>query len=885
MGKILAPSVGSLEFGSSKKQRQLAVNSCASSQLSAEPPSQQDEQQQQQGHRQQEPLQHDKHSRQQQQLHTVHLKNRLVQPHVPIPRGDHVHGAGQQEQGEEREQQRSLEAEECHGITDRGAPGHSCPERSDGAALDTSMLESMDCEIGLQPRGLLLNDNLKDDGEPANSRHREEAAGGTLGSLLSDGSQSRRPLIVGRRQHRHSENAARNPQPQTGTQQEQPNAPEEAHVRPGRRSVDRIQCRDVEIVGRSSYSNSFGELNAPVAATAPLMRQALSLSTDKEADLLASEILAAAVGEWCLNPEEMCSVVVHEDPDAAENQQDQPALGAEYTTSQHVPAWADAPSSFSLEGSGGTAGEVSSDPNFFLFRKDFFKDLTLVGQFNEGFIIAALRNTKPVRKRKALNSGCENTHATTGGKGTFSSRDSSGTAIVTSLFIVDQHASDEKRIFESLNAEFRPRVQPLLSPLKLCLPAELLAAVDAFTPHLTINGFACVICGPSGPPRPLQFSQAMIAAAPPQRSDNRTGADAREVGSSSGIASSRRSWPSRFTSQTMNGKGDACDLDEDSGEEPDGRHCFLTALPIIEGRQLSASDFTEFLVALASEDQGKAMWKGTMPQPLPRAAADGKSGTHHTLPHHRVLQYRPSRVWDILASKACRSAVMIGDPLAPNKQIGILRRMANLQLPFNCPHGRPTMRHLVDLFDDELPEDCIDREEASRIDTATTASASIELQHGCYEQCSQVNQIQRGSQTEAATVVNQSDTRGNEDSDLSHRQKRPAPATLQSEFEQQKNAVGRNLKEEHHCSAHTRKDEYTVTISHPGSTAAVPCNDDMPPLFSDDDSLIQEEGTSEPAGGGTVTSLDPCLAEESSKGGLEEYARCGGATLRLTFIE
>ncbi len=43
------------------------------------------------------------------------------------------------------------------------------------------------------------------------------------------------------------------------------------------------------------------------------------------------------------------------------------------------------------------------------------------------------------------------------------------------------------------------------------------------------------------------------------------------------------------------------------------------------------------------------------------------------------------------ASKACRSAVMIGDELIKNKMIEIVHRMSDLKSPWNCPHGRPSL--------------------------------------------------------------------------------------------------------------------------------------------------------------------------------------------------
>uniref|UniRef100_A0A0E0G965 DNA mismatch repair protein S5 domain-containing protein n=1 Tax=Oryza nivara TaxID=4536 RepID=A0A0E0G965_ORYNI len=57
----------------------------------------------------------------------------------------------------------------------------------------------------------------------------------------------------------------------------------------------------------------------------------------------------------------------------------------------------------------------------------------------------------------------------------------------------------------------------------------------------------------------------------------------------------------------------------------------------------------------------------------------------------------PSRVRAMLASRACRMSTMIGDPLTKTEMKKILKNLTGLRSPWNCPHGRPTMRHLADL--------------------------------------------------------------------------------------------------------------------------------------------------------------------------------------------
>ena len=52
------------------------------------------------------------------------------------------------------------------------------------------------------------------------------------------------------------------------------------------------------------------------------------------------------------------------------------------------------------------------------------------------------------------------------------------------------------------------------------------------------------------------------------------------------------------------------------------------------------------------------------------------------------------RVRAMLAMRACRSSIMIGKALDRPLMQRILEHLADLQAPWNCPHGRPTMRHL-----------------------------------------------------------------------------------------------------------------------------------------------------------------------------------------------
>ncbi|KAM5228479.1 mismatch repair endonuclease PMS2 [Ctenodactylus gundi] len=58
---------------------------------------------------------------------------------------------------------------------------------------------------------------------------------------------------------------------------------------------------------------------------------------------------------------------------------------------------------------------------------------------------------------------------------------------------------------------------------------------------------------------------------------------------------------------------------------------------------------------------------------------------------------RPSRVRQMFASRACRQSVMIGTALSTSEMKKLITHMGEMDHPWNCPHGRPTMRHVANL--------------------------------------------------------------------------------------------------------------------------------------------------------------------------------------------
>ncbi|KAG1750669.1 hypothetical protein EDD22DRAFT_916186 [Suillus occidentalis] len=58
---------------------------------------------------------------------------------------------------------------------------------------------------------------------------------------------------------------------------------------------------------------------------------------------------------------------------------------------------------------------------------------------------------------------------------------------------------------------------------------------------------------------------------------------------------------------------------------------------------------------------------------------------------------RCSKARAMFAMRACRKSVMIGKALSMNRMNSIVQHMSTMDQPWNCPHGRPTMRHVSDL--------------------------------------------------------------------------------------------------------------------------------------------------------------------------------------------
>lgn len=228
-----------------------------------------------------------------------------------------------------------------------------------------------------------------------------------------------------------------------------------------------------------------------------------------------------------------------------------------------------------------TFQQTAEDRLSLTVTKDDFAKMRIIGQFNLGFIIATRSSPK-----KDPDGGNKD-----------------------ELFIIDQHASDEKFNFERLQAETVVQNQRLVQPKTLDLTAVEEEIVLENRAALEKNGFIVDI--------------------------------------------------------------------DDSGNEPIGRRCKLVSLPLSKEVVFGVRDLEELIVLLSeTATQSSAIY-------IPR----------------------PTKVRKMFAMRACRSSIMIGKNLTSRQMEKVVRNMGTIDKPWNCPHGRPTMRHLMSLGDwDEWSE-------------------------------------------------------------------------------------------------------------------------------------------------------------------------------------
>lgn len=127
-------------------------------------------------------------------------------------------------------------------------------------------------------------------------------------------------------------------------------------------------------------------------------------------------------------------------------------------------------------------------------------------------------------------------------------------------------------------------------------------------------------------------------------------------------------------------------IDEDA---PAGRRVLAMSVPFSKGTQFGIEDVNE-LASMLSEEYGEEYFEGRASKNYLLLKND---------PVERSSRIMLPKIMSMFASRACRTAVMIGTALTTQEMRHIVGQMVDVEQPWNCPHGRPTMRHLVD-YDD-----------------------------------------------------------------------------------------------------------------------------------------------------------------------------------------
>ncbi|OII72453.1 PMS1 family ATPase [Cryptosporidium ubiquitum] len=275
----------------------------------------------------------------------------------------------------------------------------------------------------------------------------------------------------------------------------------------------------------------------------------------------------------------------------------------------------------------------------FNFKKHLFAQLQVIGQFNKGFILTKLsvvqgQDQEEIHEKKEKET--ESIH----------------------IFIIDQHASDEKARFEKLNNDLSNiQTQKLITPLAISLSPSQEQLVISYKDIFEKNGFRFIFNQNSEIGSRIQLTQLPVVLGIPLKQidflDLLSQINKYKVRVSTEYKSLDFQEPSSIINKEIRGKkklenNNQMNEDEDEDEEED-----------------SISILTE-----GQDNNSVTLWcpSGLVP--------------------------RPRKIWSILASKACRSAVMIGDDLNLPKMKSIVRTMSTLKSPWNCPHGRPSIRHL-----------------------------------------------------------------------------------------------------------------------------------------------------------------------------------------------
>ncbi|CRG93280.1 DNA mismatch repair protein PMS1, putative [Plasmodium gallinaceum] len=269
------------------------------------------------------------------------------------------------------------------------------------------------------------------------------------------------------------------------------------------------------------------------------------------------------------------------------------------------------------------------------FKSNLFDKLKICGQFNRGFVISKInllyfKNQEEKNNSSDNNNNCSNNNC---------SNNNCNNKNDYALFIIDQHAADEKSNFEKYNKTFTMKSQKLISKINLQLSPAQIHLIQKYFQIFLENGFEVEIVE-----EPIQKKRKL-------NNINEEEEILMEV------------------------------------------KVYLLSLPVFNGKILEIVDFMSLLHHLTEHPL-------TFDKKSFEIFKENKNHSNQKVDTWFNYNFpRPQKVWRILASKACRNAIMVGNTLNISEMIKIKKKLSVLKNPWNCPHGRPTIKYIINSVD------------------------------------------------------------------------------------------------------------------------------------------------------------------------------------------
>jgi DNA mismatch repair protein PMS2 len=229
------------------------------------------------------------------------------------------------------------------------------------------------------------------------------------------------------------------------------------------------------------------------------------------------------------------------------------------------------------------------------------------------------------------------------------------------LWILDQHSCDEKYNFEKLVRETVIHEQKLIAPLPLDLSSTEENIVMENLEMFESNGFRFAY-DESKPPR----HRLSLTALP-------------HSGASDGRKAVQYGVEDVSALCSILGAFDGADNDNTADDD------------------MSSSQVRRQQVSGGTGVDGSGMYGNNAVRRY--AAGPGIMGSQcsrGSTADKKMIVRLPKTI-AMFASRACRTSIMIGKALSEKEMEKIVRRLSDLEQPYTCPHGRPTIRHAAGL--------------------------------------------------------------------------------------------------------------------------------------------------------------------------------------------